>query len=572
MTVIVPTLGRRISAARAIRSILQSDYPALRVILVDQSDAPLHEDAFPGDPRFEYVHSPTIGISAARNVGVAMAADGVIAHTDDDCEAPPEWVESIARLFESRPDVDLAYGEVHAGKAQPDGFIPAYRISREVVANRLRSKHRIEGIGACMAYRRRVWEMLGGFDEALGAGGELFSAEEVDFTARALRRGLAAMETPRFFVIHHGYRTWESQTSLLTGHLFGIGATAAKQMRRSSGSYLYVLARLGLRWAFGRPLVDFGRTPARLPRLRAFVRGFREGSKRPLDANDRLQARTNGRSRRPATSVQPSLVTPHEPFPNFFLIGAPKSGTSSLHQYLRPHPQIFMSPLKEPNFMALDGTDQQREYIESESKGEEQQRSVWTLAEYVDLFRGANGERLIGEASSWYLHSPIAPQRIRFYAPQSKLIAILRDPAERAWSDFRMHRQLGSEPCETFEEALDQQEQRRRVWNWGLAYLTPGYYSRHLSQYRAEFEAGRLLVLLTEDLRDDPKGTLRRIQAFLGADPDFIPPGLSKRHNASPTREALAPATRERLIALYRDDIVQLQELLGRDLSHWLRV
>lgn len=571
VTVIVPTLGRRVSAARTIGSILASSYPGLRVILVDQSDVPLHPDAFVADPRFEYVHSPTIGISAARNVGVQMAEDGIIAHTDDDCEAPPDWAESIVEAFESRPEVDLAYGEVLAGKTAPGGFIPAYRVRKEVVVNRLRSKHRIEGIGACMAYRRQVWEQLGGFDEALGAGGELYSAEEVDFTARALSRGLTAMETPRFFVIHHGYRTWENQTGLLTGHLFGIGATAAKQMRRAGASYLYVMARLGLRWAFGRPVVDFGRTPARLPRLRAFAKGFREGSKRPLDEKDRLQARSPERDPTAKKNARPSLITPYEPFPNFFVIGAPKSGTSSLHRHLQAHPEIFMSPVKEPNFMALDGSDRQREFLAGNLEAEEIERAVWTLPEYVDLFRGANGEPVVGEASSWYLHSPNAAERIRYYAPQSKLVAILRDPSERAWSDYRMHRRLGSEPCKSFAEALDQIEERSGKSNWGLQYLEPGFYRQHLGSYRAELKDGRLLVLLTEDLRDDPRGTLSSIHSLLGVRANFVPPGLGKRHNAAPNEQPLAPELRRRLLEIYRDDILGLQELLGRSLSAWLK-
>lgn len=579
ITAVVPTLGRRISAARTVRSILANDYPNLKVLLVDQSHAPLAPETFPSDPRFVYIQSQTRGISAARNVGVRLVDDGLIVHTDDDCEAPPTWLESIADVFADHPDVDIVYGEVTAGKTGPGGFIPSYKVTKEVIVNRLRSKHRIEGIGACLAYRRPVWDALGGFDEALGAGSEFRSAEEVDLTVRALARGHVVMETPRFFVIHHGYRAWHSQEDLLSGHLLGIGVAAAKQVRKGSPAYLYTLTRLGLRWLFGKPAVDFGKSPARLPRLRAFSRGFRHGWREPLDDLDRISGRSAEAPRHaPAKPGPPRIVTPQETFPNFFIIGAPKSGTSSLFRHLEEHPDVFMSPIKEPNFMALDvaaaaGAEARAGAERSEIHQEMQLKAVWTAAEYVDLFRGRTTERAIGEGSSWYLHSAQAPQRIRYYAPESKLIAVLRDPAERAYSAYRMHRRLGFEPCATFEQALDQQDVRlEKGRDWGLEYRKPGFYRRHLEAYREEFESGRLLIHLTEDLAQDPPGVMKKTFEFLGVDPAFNVPAAQVRHNASPGWGPLSKQTRERLIELYREDILGLQELLRRDLSAWLQV
>jgi GT2 family glycosyltransferase len=566
-------MGRRISAARTVRSILANDYPNFRVLLVDQCDEPLAPGAFPSDPRFEYVSSNTVGISAARNVGVEMAEDGVIVHTDDDCEAPPGWLSAIAETFRSRPDVDIAFGEVLAGKTAPGGFIPVYRVQNEVVVSRLRSKHRIEGIGACLAYRREVWELLGGFDEALGAGGEMRSAEEVDFTVRALARGRVVMETPRFHVVHHGYRAWENQDELLGGHLFGIGVTAAKQLRRGSPAYLYVMARLGWRWAFGAPVVDFGRPPARLPRLRAFLQGIRTGLRRPLDELDRLEAKakTNGAAGKPR-SGPPRFATKHEPFPNFFLIGAPKSGTSCVHEHLRAHPEIFMCAQKEPNFMAVGDSALSGAPVNETPDEQMRAATVWTLAEYVDLFRGKTTEKAIGEGSSWYLHSPAAAESIRLYAPGSKLIAVLRDPAERAYSAYRMHRRLGQEPLETFESALDARANLSRCSDWGLDYLGPGFYRRHLEAYREEWEDGRLQIHLTEDLERDPESAFKKMYEYLRVDARFKVVDAGNRLNAAPDRAPLTPETRERLIETYREDILGLQEMLGRDLSAWLRV
>lgn len=560
-------MGRRISARRAVESILGNNYPSFEVILVDQYDAPLAAGAFPNDPRLQYVSSSTVGISAARNVGVQLARAGLIVHTDDDCEAPPDWLESIERVFTGNPGVDVMFGEVRAGKTGPGGFIPSYRVAAEVVVTGVHGKHRIEGIGACMAYRRELWQQLGGFDEALGAGSPLRSAEEVDFTVRALAEGHSVMESPRVHVIHHGYRPWHAQDELLGGHLFGIGVTAAKHLRRSSPAYLYVLARLAWRWAFGRPLVDFGRRPARLPRMRAFVQGLRAGARQPVDDYGRLTGSTpnqNGASARQAPKPA-RITTPHEPFPNFFLIGAAKSGTSSLHQYLRAHPEVFMCEPKEPNFMAVDGRDRSDASLARLA-------AVWTPAEYVDLFRGVTTEKAIGEGSSWYLHCPRAAERIRDYAPESRLIAILRDPAERAHSAYRMHRRLGNEPCETFQEALQRMQQDPGDSGYRLEYLEPGFYRRHLTAYRQELEAGRLQIHCTEDLDQDPQATLSKMFGFLGVESAFQPPDLRRRYNTSPGAGTLSPEMRERLVELYREDILELQELLERDLSAWLRV
>lgn len=301
ITVVIPTRGRREWASRAARAVLANDYPNFRVVLVDQTADPLPTGLLPTDERFRYLQSPTAGISAARNAGVANCPDAIVAHTDDDCEAPIDWLSGIASAFARHPEVDLMFGEVDAGPTRNGGFIPSYHVREETTANRLESKHRIEGIGACMAYRLSLWESLEGFDEALGAGGELHSAEEVDFTNRALAAGQTVMVTKAFRVIHHGFRTWESQDDLLSGHLFGIGASAAKQVKQGSLQFCIVLARLAFRWAFGTPVVDFGRPPARLPRLRAFLRGFSAGWARPLDGRAHFET---GAVSRPAAQVR----------------------------------------------------------------------------------------------------------------------------------------------------------------------------------------------------------------------------------------------------------------------------
>ncbi len=116
--------------------------------------------------------------------------------------------------------------------------------------------------------------------------------------------------------------------------------------------------------------------------------------------------------------------------PNFLIIGALKAGTTSLFNYLMQHPQIYMSPVKEPKFFALVG-----EYLDPK-KREILGKCVVDIEEYRALFDNVTTEKAIGEASAIYLSSRRAPGRIQHYILNVKLIAILRDPVERAYSHF----------------------------------------------------------------------------------------------------------------------------------------
>lgn len=145
--------------------------------------------------------------------------------------------------------------------------------------------------------------------------------------------------------------------------------------------------------------------------------------------------------------------------PNFLIIGAAKSGTSSLYRYLMEHPQVFMSPVKEPNFFALEG--EQIDFSNPAMAEQVLPKLATDLDAYRTLFQDVQHEQAIGEASSWYLHSTRAPVRIRRHIPEAKLIAILRNPAQRAYSGYRMNVRDGWEPCATFDDALQDQERRR---------------------------------------------------------------------------------------------------------------
>lgn len=296
--------------------------------------------------------------------------------------------------------------------------------------------------------------------------------------------------------------------------------------------------------------------------------------------------------------------------PNFLIIGAAKSGTTSLYHYAKQHPQIYMSPVKEPKFFALEGKD-----LDFRGPGdlERIEGGSWitTFEAYSGLFRGITDETAVGEASTLYLYDPKAASRIRHYVPHVKLIVILRDPAERAFSNFLYMTRVGSEPLTDFAEALRDEETRiRNNWMPTWHYKQRGFYYGQLRRYFDEFPSRQIKVYLFEDFIADPGSVLQDLFEFLAVDGTFAPK-VSERHNPSgvvrnellhrfltnpgPIKSALkavVPSALSKQIALrvknhnlvkatvtpekrvlndtYRDDILKLQVLIRRDLSQWL--
>lgn len=301
------------------------------------------------------------------------------------------------------------------------------------------------------------------------------------------------------------------------------------------------------------------------------------------------------------------------PLPNFFVIGAAKAGTTALYDSLRQHPEIYMSPVKEPVFFAFEGLPP---IFPGPAGAHLRRRSVWHPRDYMLLFAQATNQHAIGEASPLYLSSPLAAQRIKQNLPGSRITAILRQPAERAYSHYTFMRQHAVEPACTFEEALAHEATRlTQGWFSGLHYKANGYYHAQLSSYYRMFPREQIKVYIYEDWKHTPRAMLRDLFGFLGVDEEFVPevrrsnvtllPRSWRLHRvaADPARverllpflpvpvrpivvsalqrmdgrfnlappPPLDPATRERLTADYREDILQLQDLIGRDLSHWLK-
>jgi hypothetical protein len=259
--------------------------------------------------------------------------------------------------------------------------------------------------------------------------------------------------------------------------------------------------------------------------------------------------------------------------PNFLVIGAAKAGTTSLYRYLEQHPEVYMSPIKEPNFFALEG--QPLDFCGPGDAAYIRRFSVTDRAAYEALFDGVRGEVAVGEASALYLYSPAAPLNICRYAPRMKLIAILRHPVERAYSAFLHLLRDEREPVADFAGALGEEKARvQRGWEHIWHYRRMGFYAEQLARYYRHFSREQLRVYRYEALRDDPERLIADIFEFLGVDPDFTP-DMSVRHNAPglepAARPPLCPAVRRRLLAHYRDPTLELQELLELDLGNWFR-
>ncbi len=294
--------------------------------------------------------------------------------------------------------------------------------------------------------------------------------------------------------------------------------------------------------------------------------------------------------------------------PNFLIIGAEKSGTTSLYHYLRQHPDIFMCRSKELYFFAYEG-----ERPDHRGPGDLtfDRNIVTRLEDYLAHFDSVANEKAIGEACPQYLYVPKAAERIRHHLPDARLVVVLRNPADRAYSIYMHLVRMGRETAANFAEALEREDARLRA-RWGPArgYRTNGFYSEQIARYDRLFGRSRLRIYLFEDLRDDPVFLVQDICRFLGVDDRFVPdvslrfnvtgitrsralrnfirgPNLVKdlyrrllpqgvRQRVTTTVETFnvrkvpfPPDVRADLVAGYREDIRKLEVRLGRDLSHW---
>ncbi|MBE9067910.1 sulfotransferase [Leptolyngbya cf. ectocarpi LEGE 11479] len=304
-----------------------------------------------------------------------------------------------------------------------------------------------------------------------------------------------------------------------------------------------------------------------------------------------------------STSVQPTTA---KRTPTFLIIGVQKSGTTSIYNYLKQHPQVYMSPVKETGFFERDWEQEPADVQRRKKNG------IVAWHQYQQLFASATGEHLaLGEASPNYLfHYRSSAEQIKRRLPTAKLIAILRNPVQRACSDYLMNRR----------DAVGKQtplaEQVRSRGDSSYVLLKGKYYEQ-LKHFIDMFGRSQVDVFLYDDLRHDSQSFMTAMYQSIGVSSDFVANTAKKAQTAkvpknqtlnrllktqNPIRTAatglmqIVPADlrhhlRERLISLnsqdksqatfteedlillrqyYREDILKLQDLLQRDLSAWL--
>src|SRR5581483_2019209 len=191
--------------------------------------------------------------------------------------------------------------------------------------------------------------------------------------------------------------------------------------------------------------------------------------------------------------------------PNFLIVGAARSGTTSLWHWLRQHPQVFMPRYKEPAFFVHNF-------------------GVFTQEEYLSLFNPGRGKACIGEASTAYLSAPESPPWIHELLGKIKIMAILRNPVDRAYSMYCWLAMIGLEPLETFEEAIAQESRRMTslpfqqnclIASHNYQYFHAGLYIEKIKPYIKIFGADRVKMLLFDDLKKNPAGFCAEVCEFL---------------------------------------------------------
>ncbi|MGH3427973.1 MAG: sulfotransferase family protein [Mycobacteriales bacterium] len=217
--------------------------------------------------------------------------------------------------------------------------------------------------------------------------------------------------------------------------------------------------------------------------------------------------------------------------PSFVIAGAPRAGTTWLYKNLAKHPDVFLSPNKEPRFYGVNEADR----LSFTGPGDDGwlSRLVQDRTDYEALYAGAGAGQLCGEASSDYLYrSEIAAARIRDEAPSARILFMLRDPAHRAYSNWLQHVQYGRETL-SFGDALEAEEERIELgWAWWWHYARRGFYADQIERFLDAFPSDRILILLYDDLERDPRGLMERICRFLDIDP-VVDDQIATRQNQS---------------------------------------
>jgi hypothetical protein len=323
-----------------------------------------------------------------------------------------------------------------------------------------------------------------------------------------------------------------------------------------------------------------------------------------------LPARDGARARWPREGVAAPV--------RFFVAGVAKAGTTALCEFLGQHPQVFMCPIKEPTFfaarelMAFDADSNAwvetraldvRRWLAGKTEHPPRHGLALEWAHYDALFRGVREQRAIGEGSVNYWWAPGAPAAIRETFPDARFVVMLRNPADRLFSEYLAMR--WAHPLRTFAEHIALKLGQR---DGSGVVMDAGYYATHLERFFTHFPRERFSIHLYEDFSANPRSVCRDILAFLGVDPDHpidvsqrinspqlprwprlhavLPVGFTRAlwrwiprrwrdrargvYSGPRSQQIMSAADRSVLAEHYREEIQKTAQLIDRDLSPWL--
>jgi len=287
--------------------------------------------------------------------------------------------------------------------------------------------------------------------------------------------------------------------------------------------------------------------------------------------------------------------------PNFIIVGTPKAGTTSLYHYLSEHPQVFMSEPKEVNYFSKDEIEEQGLYY--------QDFKAKDLKSYEALFNQVRNEVAIGEGSVSYLYYPKTPQKIKNILPDIKIIILLRDPIERAYSHYLMDFRMGLINL-SFEEVVYKTSNHKKIDLFYQQYIELGLYYKQVKRYVDTFGNTQIKIFLQEDLKNNTEKVIFDLYSFLDIDNSIII-DTNQQHNAfsmpknkvihqlyssyiirsliktvftkkikeqikniffeRKKKPKLNYKTKEYLQKIYFEDIKKLESLINQDLSQWYK-
>jgi hypothetical protein len=301
-------------------------------------------------------------------------------------------------------------------------------------------------------------------------------------------------------------------------------------------------------------------------------------------------------------------------WPDFFIAGAPKGGTSALHAVLAGVPDIALSVPKEPKFFLCDGAPPPRSRNQGPGDAHSRREWVWRESDYLRLWDDAPADSVCGESTPFYLQDVESHARIAVAVPGARFVVLLRDPVDRAYSNWMHLWSDGLEPESDFLAAVEAEEERRAAgWAPFWRYRSLGRYGEQLASLFEHFPREQVLVLRYRQLVDEPTATVDRVLRFLGSRsmapaavphdnsrpfrPDtartralarvvragasassFLPPRawrvasvplLAELHRGGVHRPELTPAQRRAVLAPLLPDLELLEQVTGEEFGDW---